>query len=259
MGDGGPVTGHDALRLTGLRTVYGDKVAVDGLDLTVAPGAFFGLVGPNGAGKTTALSMAVGLLRPDAGRSQVFGADVWPDGVRAKPMMGVLPADLALPEHLTGRELLTFLGQLRGLEPAVVGGRVQELLEVMELTGAERTLVLDYSTGMRKKVGLAAALLHDPRLLVLDEPFEAVDPVSAVALKAILTGFVAAGGSIVLSSHVTALVEQLCDAVAVMVGGRLAAVGTLGEVRGDGTLEDAFVRLAGTEVGDAKGLSWLAS
>ena len=248
-----------ALRLDGLHKVFGDNVAVDHVDLTVPAGSFFGLVGPNGAGKTTALSMAVGLLRPDSGRSAVFGVDVWSDPVRAKALMGVLPDGLAMPERLTGRELLTFLGRLRGIPADVLAGRTQELLDVMELGDAERTLVADYSTGMRKKIGLATALLHAPRLLVLDEPFEAVDPVSAAALKSILTQFVASGGSVVLSSHVMALVEQLCDTVAVLARGRVAAVGPLDGVRGGASLEDAFVRLVGAEEGAAQGLSWLAS
>src|SRR5215469_16068134 len=191
-----------ALQLVGLHKVFGDTVAVDHVDVTVPRGSFFGLVGPNGAGKTTLLSMAVGLLRPTAGRSQVFGVDVWAAPIRAKALIGVLPDGLAMPERLTGRELLTFLGHLRGLDPDTVAQRTEELLHVMGLTEAERTLVIDYSTGMRKKIGLATALLHAPKLLVLDEPFEAVDPVSAATLKTILQRFVAAGGTVVLSSHV---------------------------------------------------------
>ncbi|SDJ30367.1 ABC-2 type transport system ATP-binding protein [Nonomuraea maritima] len=248
-----------ALRLTGLHKVFADNVAVDHVDLVVPRGSFFGLVGPNGAGKTTALSMAVGLLRPDSGRSEVFGVDVWSDPVRAKSLMGVLPDGLAMPERLTGRELLTFIGQLRGIPDDVVAQRSQQLLNVMELNDAERTLVADYSTGMRKKIGLATALLHAPRLLVLDEPFEAVDPVSAAALKSILVRFVSSGGSVVLSSHVMALVEQLCDTVAVMAKGKVVAAGPLGDVRGDNTLEETFVRLVGVDSGDWEELSWLAS
>ncbi|WP_144127925.1 ABC transporter ATP-binding protein [Catellatospora sichuanensis] len=251
--------GPPALILAGLTKTFGGKPAVDRVDLTVPAGSFFGLVGPNGAGKTTALSMAVGLLRPDAGSSAVFGVDMWSDPVRAKALIGVLPDSLALPERLTGRELLTFLGQLRGLDPAAITERTRELLDVMDLEHAERTLVVDYSTGMRKKIGLATALLHAPRLLVLDEPFEAVDPVSAMALKSILARFVADGGSVVLSSHVMALVEQLCDTVAIMVEGRVVTAGPLAEVRGHGSLEETFVRLAGGDVRAAEGLSWLAS
>ncbi|MFD9545326.1 ABC transporter ATP-binding protein [Streptomyces sp. NPDC060022] len=248
-----------ALRLIGLHKEFGDNVAVRRVDLTIPQGSFFGLVGPNGAGKTTALSMAVGLLRPDGGRCEVFGVDVWSDPVRAKSVLGVLPDGLSMPERLTGREVLTYIGQLRGIEPTELTGRVDELLEVMQLTEAERTLVVDYSTGMRKKIGLATALLHRPRLLVLDEPFEAVDPVSAVALKTILQRFVASGGSAVLSSHVMPLVEQLCDTVAVMAGGDVVAAGPLDEVRGDSTLEEAFVRLVGADAKTGEGLSWLAS
>ena len=151
--DGRPPT----LRLTGLHKAFGDNVAVRHLDLTVPQGSFFGLVGPNSAGKTTALSMAVGLLRPDYGHSEVLGVDVWSDPVQAKALLGVLPDGLSMPERLTGREVLTFIGQLRGIEPDVLTGRVDELLDIMQLTDAERTLVVDYSTGMRKKIGLATA------------------------------------------------------------------------------------------------------
>jgi ABC-2 type transport system ATP-binding protein len=248
-----------ALQIIGLHKAFGETIAAQHVDLSVPHGSFFGLVGPNGAGKTTLLSMAVGLLRPDHGTSRVFGADVWSQPLRAKQLMGVLPDGLAMPERLTGRELLTFLGQLRELDPGTVAQRTEELLRVMELIDAERTLVIDYSTGMRKKIGLAAALLHGPRLLVLDEPFEAVDPVSAASLKRILQRFVASGGSVVLSSHVMALVEQLCDTVAVMARGAVVAAGPLEQVRDGRSLEETFVRLVGVQVGGAEGLSWLAS
>jgi ABC-2 type transport system ATP-binding protein len=253
------VSPHPALRLVGLSKSFGDKVAVDGVDLDVPAGSFFGLVGPNGAGKTTSLSMAVGLLRPDAGRAEIFGADVWADPARAKSLIGVLPDGLAMPERLTGRELLTYLGLLRGLDPAAVTSRAAELLAVLELDTADRTLVLEYSTGMRKKIGLATALLHAPRLLVLDEPLEAVDPVSAATIKVILQRFVASGGSVVFSSHVMPVVEQLCDHVAVIAGGRVAACGPLDEVRGGLSLEDRFVDLVAGRPTDAGELAWLAS
>ncbi|MGA3561895.1 ABC transporter ATP-binding protein [Melissospora conviva] len=248
-----------ALRLIGLSKAFGDKRAVDQVDLEVPGGSFFGLVGPNGAGKTTSLSMAVGLLRPDAGRAEIFGVDVWSDPVRAKELIGVLPDGLGLPERLTGREVLHYLGLLRGMEPEAVATRSQELLEVLELDRAEATLVLEYSTGMRKKIGLATALLHAPRLLVLDEPLEAVDPVSAATIKVILQRFVAAGGSVVFSSHVMPVVEQLCDHVAVVAGGRVVASGPLDEVRGGSTLEDRFVDLVGGQPVSAGELLWLAS
>jgi len=248
-----------ALELAGLRKAFRDRVAVHGVDLDVPAGSFLGLVGPNGAGKTTLLSMAVGLLRPDAGRSLVAGVDVWARPEPAWRLLGVLPDGLALPEWLTGRELLTYSGRLAGLRAATVAERTEELLAVMDLLDAERTLVIDYSTGMRKKLGLAAALLRAPQLLVLDEPFEAVDPVSAATLKAILRRFVAGGGSVVLSSHVMALVEQLCDTVAILAGGRVVAAGPLDAVRGYTSLEEAFVRLAGVEDRGREGLAWLSS
>ncbi|GAB4100989.1 ABC transporter ATP-binding protein [Micromonospora taraxaci] len=248
-----------ALRLIGLSKAFGDKRAVDHVDLEVPGGSFFGLVGPNGAGKTTSLSMAVGLLRPDSGRAEIFGVDVWADPVRAKELIGVLPDSLGMPERLTGREVLTYLGLLRGMEPEAVAKRSQELLEVLELDRADSTLVLEYSTGMRKKIGLATALLHAPKLLILDEPLEAVDPVSAATIKVILQRFVAAGGSVVFSSHVMPVVEQLCDHVAVVTGGRVVASGPLDEVRGGSTLENRFVDLVGGQPVSAGELSWLAS
>jgi ABC-2 type transport system ATP-binding protein len=248
-----------ALRLAGLRKSFGPKTAVDGIDLTVPPGSLFGLVGPNGAGKTTALSMAVGLLRPDAGTAEVFGVDVWDDPVGAKRLLGVLPDGMSLPERLSGHELLTYLGLLRGLDAATVARRAVELLAVLGLDAAAGTVVLDYSTGMRKKIGLATALLHRPRLLVLDEPFEAVDPVSAATIRAILHRFLTTGGSVVLSSHVMPLVEQVCDRVAVVHDGRIVAAGPLDEVRAGRSLDAAFAALVGAPADLADGeLSWLA-
>lgn len=251
--------GTAALELRGLRRTFGDKVAVDDMDLTVPAGSFSGVVGPNGAGKTTALSMAVGLLRPSAGRALVDGVDVWADPVEAKRRLGVLPDGLALPERLTGGELLTYWGRFRGMPRDVVASRAHELLRVLELEEAEQlgTLVGEYSTGMRKKIGLATALLHTPRVLVLDEPYEAVDPVSARVLTRILRRFTAAGGSVVVSSHVMSLVEQLCDRVAIVVRGRVMAAGTLDEVRAGASLEDRFVALVGEpEVGEEE-LAWI--
>ena len=250
-----------ALELVDLRREFDDKVAVDDISLQVPQGSFMGLVGPNGAGKTTALSMAVGLLRPSGGRAYVQGVDVWEDPVAAKRSLGVLPDGLALPERLTGGELLTYWGRFRGLDPDAVATRSQELLRILELDEAEvlGTLVGEYSTGMRKKIGLATALLHTPSVLVLDEPYEAVDPVSARVLTSILRRFTAAGGSIILSSHVMSLVEQLCDRVAIVAQGRVVADGTLDEVRGSGSLEDRFVELVGGSELAEEDLSWIGS
>ncbi len=246
-----------ALELVGLHKAFGESVAVDHIALAVPQGSFYGIVGPNGAGKTTALSMAVGLLRPDEGSARIFGIDIWRDPVRAKALIGVLPDGLGLPERLTGRELLTSLGALRGL--AGISPRVDELLAAMELIGSEDKLVIDYSTGMRKKIGLATALLHRPRLLVLDEPFEAVDPLSTSMLKAILSRFVAGGGTIVLSSHVMSLVEQICDHVAIIAQGQVKAAGPLAEVCAGRSLEEVFVQRAGALAHTAGRLSWFAA
>jgi ABC-2 type transport system ATP-binding protein len=250
-----------ALQLSGLRMEFSGTVAVDDVDLTVPPGSFYGLVGPNGAGKTTTLSMAVGLLRPRAGVARVLGVDIWADPIEAKTHLGVLPDSLALPERLTGAELLDYWGRLRGLDRDVIRARTAELLRILELDEADRsgTVVMEYSTGMRKKIGLATALLHAPKVLVLDEPYEAVDPVSGRVLTTILRRFTAAGGSVVMSSHVMPLVEQLCDRVAVMAHGRIVADGTLDEVRAGGSLEDRFVALVGSRELAEGDLSWLAS
>ncbi len=252
-------TDGPALEFAGLYKKFGDHVAVDHIDLAVPAGSFFGLVGPNGAGKTTSLSMAVGLLRPDGGQVRIFGRDVWSDPVGAKALIGVLPDGMALPDRLSGREVLRYLGLLRGMPREVVEQRADELLRVLELDHAEGTPVVDYSTGMKKKITLATALLHSPKLLLLDEPFEAVDPVSAATIRTILQRFVAAGGSVIFSSHVMALVERLCDHLAVIAKGQVVADGSLDEVRGGQSLEDAFVHLVGARTSGAEGLSWLAS
>ncbi|MEZ0163383.1 ABC transporter ATP-binding protein [Kineococcus sp. LSe6-4] len=245
-----------ALALRGLVKRFGEKVAVDHLDLDVPAGSFYGVVGPNGAGKTTTLSMATGLLRPDAGHAAVAGADVWADPVAAKRALGVLPDGVRLFDRLSGLELVRYSGLLRGMPRAVVEERSRELLDALGLTDAAHTLVVDYSAGMTKKVALACALVHAPRVLVLDEPFEAVDPVSGATIRAILTGYVGGGGTVVLSSHVMDLVERLCTHVAVIAGGRVLAAGDLATVRGQGTLEQRFVDLVGG-TRDVTGLDWL--
>ncbi|GAA4390737.1 ABC transporter ATP-binding protein [Tsukamurella soli] len=246
-----------ALLMQDLHLAFGRKVAVDGVSLAVPPGSLFGLVGPNGAGKTTALSMAVGLLRPMRGRALVFGTDVWVDPVTAKQQIGVLPDGLSLPAQFTGHELLTYLGRIRQMPEPLIAQRRDELLTVLDLAGAGGTVIADYSAGMTKKIGLAAALLHGPRLLILDEPFEAVDPISSAAIRTILVRFVQSGGTVVLSSHVMALVEQLCTHVGVITAGRVVAAGTVDQIRAGGTLDEAFVRLVGGPRPGPEGLSWL--
>src|SRR3954451_1521222 len=217
-----------ALSLRGLVKRFETKLAVAGVDLDVPAGSFFGLLGPNGAGKTTTLSMAVGLLRPDAGRAEILGYDVWADPASAKALIGVLPDGVRLFDRLNGAELLAYHGLLRGMDAATVDQRARELLEVLELGAGNRTLVVDYSAGMKKKIGLACALLHGPRLLVLDEPFEAVDPVSAALIRDILHRYVTGGGTVVFASHVMEVVERLCSHVAILADGTIKRVGTLG-------------------------------
>ncbi|MBU8857868.1 MULTISPECIES: ABC transporter ATP-binding protein [unclassified Micromonospora] len=249
---------HPALSLRGLAKRFDTKVAVAGVDLAVPTGSFYGLLGPNGAGKTTTLSMAVGLLRPDAGEARVLGYDVWADTVRAKSLLGVMPDGVRLFDRLSGAELLAYHGLLRGMDPAVVDQRAAELLDVLALSDAGRTLVVDYSAGMKKKIGLACALLHGPRLLVLDEPFEAVDPVSAALIRDILHRYVGGGGTVIFSSHVMEVVERLCSHVAILAEGRIKRVGTLAEVRGDRSLEDVFVEVVGGRTATGEELSWLS-
>ena len=248
-----------ALSLIGLTKFFGPKRAVDHLDLEVRRGCMFGLVGPNGAGKTTTLSMATGLLRPDAGRAEVLGRDVWTDPAAAKGLMGVLPDGVRLFDRLSGAELLRYVGLLRKVAPADIVARSSELLEALSLAGDRDTLVVEYSAGMTKKIGLACALIHAPRLLVLDEPFEAVDPVSGEGIRSILRGYTASGGTVVMSSHVMELVESLCDELAVVAQGRVLATGTLDEVRAGSTLQQRFLALVGFTEAREESLAWLRS
>jgi ABC-2 type transport system ATP-binding protein len=249
-------TAGTALLIRGLKKSFGAKVAVEDLDLDVPTGSFYGLVGPNGAGKTTTLSMATGLLRPDAGTIEVLGTDVWRNTVKAKGLVGVLSDGIALFDRLTGEQLVTYHGLLHGMDRATVAERTGELLDLLDLRSAGGTLVVDYSAGMTKKIALAAALVHAPRLLVLDEPFESVDPVSAANIRDLLAGYVRGGGTVIVSSHSMDLVQRMCDHVAIIGSGRLLAAGTTDEVRAGSTLEDRFVELVGGRH-HSEGPSWL--
>jgi len=246
------------LTLTGLHKRFGDTVAVDGVTLEVAEGSFYGIVGPNGAGKTTTLSMVTGLLRPDAGRVVVHGVDVWKDPVKAKRSLGVLPDKLRMFDRLTGGQLLHYAGSLRGLSGQTVRARSADLARAFGIEDALGRLVADYSAGMTKKIALAAAMIHSPRLLVLDEPFESVDPVSAANVIDILQRYVAAGGTVVVSSHGMDLIQRVCDSVAIIVRGQVLAAGTIDQVRGEQSLEERFVELAGGRKA-AEGMEWLHS
>jgi ABC-2 type transport system ATP-binding protein len=245
-----------AIALRDLGKRFGDLIAVKGIDLDVPRGSFFGLVGPNGAGKTTTLSMVTGLLRPDNGQAFVLGHDVWADPIAAKRLLGVLPDGLKLFDRLTGLQLITYAGLLRGMSRELATSRAAELIAALGLAGAQGKLVVDYSAGMTKKVTLACALVHAPRVLVLDEPFEAVDPISAATIRTILEDYVGAGGTVVLSSHVMDLVQRLCSHVAVIADGQVLAAGPTEAVRDGRSLEERFVELVGGNIA-VEGLSWL--
>jgi ABC-2 type transport system ATP-binding protein len=246
------------LTVRGLRKTFGDTHAVESISLDVRAGSFYGIVGPNGAGKTTTLSMISGLLRPDAGTVTVNGIDVWADPTAAKRTIGVLPDRLRVFDRLTGAQLLYYAGTLRRIPGDVVRRRVDDLARAFGLEDAMGRLVSDYSAGMVKKVSLAAAMIHSPRVLILDEPFESVDPVSAAKVVEILRSYVDNGGTVVLSSHSMDFIQRVCDHVAIIVEGHVLAAGPVEEVRGPVTLEERFLELAGGRKA-AEGMEWLHS
>jgi len=251
--------GDAAIAVHGLRKSFGSKVAVAGIDLQIAAGSFAGLVGPNGAGKTTSLSMMTGLLRPDAGQIVINGHDVWADPPAAKAIIGVVPSEARLFERLSGKELLEYSGRLRGMPASEARARTEQLMDVLDLAEDANRLVADYSTGMRKKAALGCALIHNPSVLFLDEPLEGVDPISADVIRRLLTRFVGSGSTVLFSSHVMELVEQVCDHVSIIDKGRIVASGTTDQVRDGKTLQQAFVDLVGSRSGEEDGLSWLGS
>ena len=242
----------DALRLTGLRKTF-VRPAVDGLDLTVAPGEFFALLGPNGAGKTTTLRMIAGLLRPDAGSISIFGVDALADRIAAKRLVAWLPEEPLLYELLTPLEYLDFVAGLWGVEPVLAKKRAQELLEWLGLWGNRLERCGGFSRGMRQKVVLAGALIHDPKLLILDEPLTGLDAAAARDVKNLLAARVAAGASIILTTHILEVAERLADRIGIIADGRLLALGSLADLRETGSgggahdsLEDVFLRLVGS-------------
>jgi ABC-2 type transport system ATP-binding protein len=248
-----------AVAVHGLQKRFGEKEAVAGINLEIAAGSLAGLVGPNGAGKTTSLSMMTGLLRPDGGQVIVNGLDVWEDPPAAKAIMGVVPAEVRLFERLSGEELLEYAGRLRGMPASEARSRAAQLLDVLDLGADARRLVADYSTGMRKKAALGCALIHNPSMLFLDEPLEGVDPISADVIRRLLTRFVGSGSTVLFSSHVMELVEEVCDHVSVIDKGKIVITGTIDEVRGGKSLQRAFIDLVGPRAKDEEVLSWLGS
>ena len=249
-----------AVATRGLTKDFGGFRAVDGIDLAVPAGSFYGFLGPNGAGKTTTLRMLLGLVRPTSGTVRILGLDPLADAVGVKRRIGVVPEDLALFDRLTAEETLSFVAQVHGIDDATAAARSDDLLNLMDLRSAANTLVTDFSHGMRKKLSLAAALLPAPRLLFLDEPFEGIDAVASRQIKDLLQGFVARGGTIFLTSHILEIVERLSTHIGVIARGRLVAQGRIDELRtgaGDGrTLEELFIELVGGEA-RTQALDWI--
>jgi ABC-2 type transport system ATP-binding protein len=267
----------------GLTRRFGELLAVDGVNLQVAPGQFFGFLGPNGAGKSTTIKMLTGLLAPSSGQIEILGLDLNTDPVNVKRQIGVVPEGMALFGRLTGSEFLNFAGRMYGLDRTTAAQRAAELLDFMQLADQPKKLVTDYSHGMQKKLAMAAAVIHGPKVLFLDEPFEGVDAIAAGTLKSMLQGMIARGATIFLTSHVLEIVERLCSHVAIIHQGRLVAQGSLEELRagveaqalaagadpsGDGasrqvasaeklTLEEIFLRIVGGSRQAEQELSWL--
>jgi ABC-2 type transport system ATP-binding protein len=250
-----------AVDTRGLTRDFGSFRAVDGLDLSVPAGSFYGFLGPNGAGKSTTIKCLTGLLRPSAGAMRILGIDPLAQPVDVKRRIGVVPEDLALFDRLTGEETLAFVAQVHGMEPATARSRSGDLLQLMDLKEAGNTLVADYSHGMRKKLSLAAALLPGPRLLFLDEPFEGIDAVASRQIKDLLQSFVSRGGTIFLTSHILEIVERLCTHIGVIARGRMVAQGPIAHLRsqagGGRTLEELFIQLVGGEARATTSLDWI--
>lgn len=244
------------VNIEGLTKRYDQTLAASNVSLEVREGSFFGIVGPNGAGKTTVLSMISGLNRPTSGTVTIAGSDVWLNPTETKRLIGILPDRLRLFDRLTGAQLLFYAGILNGLDDSVANDRAKKLSRAFGLESALNRPVTDYSAGMAKKIALAAAMIHAPRVLVLDEPFEAIDPVSAATLTELLDKFVQSGGSVILSSHSLELIQRTCDHVAVIVKGEVIAQGTVDEVRDGKSLAERFESLT-TEDAQQGAMEWL--
>lgn len=249
-----------AVQTTGLSRAFGSFMAVDGIDLAVPAGSFYGFLGPNGAGKSTTIKCLTGLLRPTAGTMRILGIDPVADPVAVKRRIGVVPEDLALFDRLSADETLMFVAQVHGIDPATAKHRSSDLLDLMDLKTAGTTLVVDFSHGMRKKLSLAAALLPAPKLLFLDEPFEGIDAVASRQIKDLLLSFVSRGGTIFLTSHILEIVERMSTHIGVIARGKIVAQGHIDDLRsgsgGGKTLEELFIELVG---GEAKthALDWI--
>jgi len=258
------VPGANAIRIDNLTKRYGNLTAVDHLSLSVPTGRMFGFLGPNGAGKSTTIGCLTGLIDPTSGSIELLGEEFTSDSISLKQRIGVMPEGLALFDHLYAHEFLAFNSRMYGLDEKTVKARVEELLNVMDLASATRKRLADFSTGMRKKVAFAAAIIHRPEILFLDEPFESIDPAGVAMLKDWLRRFVAGGRTVFMTTHVLETVERLCDDVAIINAGKIAWQGDVGKLSGGGkleydghqfnTLEALFLNLVGERRGD---LNWL--
>jgi ABC-2 type transport system ATP-binding protein len=248
-----------AIETRNLTRFFDEFCAVNAINLRVERGTFYGFLGPNGAGKSTTIKMLTGLLAPSRGEVRVLGLDMRDrrESLEAKRRIGVIPEDLALFDYLTAREYLTFVGRMHELPRDTIRGRTDELLSLLDLQGEEKKLTLEYSHGMKKKLALAAALLANPDLLFLDEPFEAVDAVTSRVIRDLLAGYVARGSTVFLTSHVLEIVERLCTHAGIIVKGSLVEQAPLEEIRRGGSLEDHFLEKAGADLETTRKLSWL--
>jgi ABC-2 type transport system ATP-binding protein len=248
-----------AVETKGLTRLFGEFAAVDRLDLQVERGTFYGFLGPNGAGKSTTIKMLTGLLAASDGEALVLGKNMFDvsESLEAKARIGVVPEDLALFEHLTAREHLTFIGRMYLLPPETIRARIDELLQLLGLDADEKKLTLEYSHGMRKKLALAAALLPNPDLLFLDEPFEGVDAVTSRTIRGMLADYLRRGSTVFLTSHVLDVVEKLCTHVGIIANGRLVEQASLDDIRQGGSLESRFLEKVGADEAATHKLSWL--
>ena len=250
-----------AIGIRALQKTFGEVTAVDGLDLRVEAGAFFGFLEPNGAGKSTTIKILTGMVLPTSGNAAILGHDVVDDAVAAKQITGVVSEDGALFERLTGAEYLEFVGRMYRMERPTIRERSDELLDLMGLANDRAKLIVDYSHGMRKKLSFAASLIHNPKVIFLDEPFEGIDAVTSRLIKSILDQLRQVGVTIFLTSHILEIVEKLCSDIAIINHGRVVARGTLDELRtrvgGGGSLEELFLDLVGRGAGEDHRLSWL--
>jgi len=248
-----------AIETHGLTRCFDEFCAVDGIDLSVERGTFYGFLGPNGAGKSTTIKMLTGLLAPSGGEIRVLGKNVLDpaESLEVKRQVGVIPEDLALFDNLTAREYLTFVGRMYLLPKETMRSRIDELLPLLGLEEEEKKLTMEYSHGMKKKLALAAAVLPNPDLLFLDEPFEGVDAVTSRVIRDLLAGYVARGSTVFLTSHVLEIVERLCTHVGIIVKGALVEQASLDAIRQGSSLEDRFLEKAGADAVATHKLTWL--